>query len=265
MRKRFKLGMALGVIALGFAAAKPAQAAIVNPGFEDSPDFNGWTTVGNTTIQDSSFRVPAEGSLDALLSNGPGGATGGSAPVAASALDTFLGLSAGTIMGLGGSNGSAIKQTGISGNAGDTISFKVDFMTNEGIPSTFNDSAFVVIDGVITKLADTHSTFVAPPAIAGTDNVGINSFLTPAGKETGFLSGSVTLASGGAHTIGFFVINVPPTDTNVSSAMLVDALVQTPGNGGGGGVPLPAGMYVMPLALALAGAYGLKLRRTAAC
>lgn len=36
-------------------------------------------------------------------------------------------------------------------------------------------------------------------------------------------------------------------------------------NGGGSAVPLPAGMYIAPLGLILAGVYSRKLRRTAAC
>lgn len=267
MRKRFKLGMALGALAIGFAAAKPAQAAIVNPGFEDSPDFNGWSTTGSTAIQDSSFRVPAEGSLEAVLSTGPSSAIGGSgSPVLAGSLDTFLGLSGGTLSGLGATNGSAIQQISITGNAGDKISFSYDFFTTETRPTQFNDFAFVVLDGVLTKLSDVNTLNFpnsAPPAITGGgDNAGINAYLG-SGVETGYLSGSVTLATGGTHTLSFGVVNV--SDLAGQSGLIVDNLAQAPGGGGGGAVPLPAGMYLLPLGLAVAGLYSLKLRRIAAC
>src|SRR5690242_92342 len=121
MRNRFKLGMAVGAIALGFAAAKPANAAIVNGGFEGFPDFVGWQTTGNTTIQAGDFRVPAEGAQQAVLDTGGGALTGGSAPVTAAALETFLGLSAGSLTGTGATEGSAIKQLTINANAGDTV------------------------------------------------------------------------------------------------------------------------------------------------
>jgi hypothetical protein len=271
MRKRFKLGMALGAMALAVAAGKPAQAAVVNPGFEASPDFTGWTTSGSTAIQDVTFRTPAEGSLEAVMSNNDSAAIGGSgSPVTAASLETFLGLSAGTLNTVGGGtavNGSGIKQVGITGNAGDTISFKFDFFTNEARPpSTFNDFAVVVIDGVAHKIADVNTPAGAPPAVDGAgDNAGINAYLNipsqTEGTETGYLTGSVTLAGGGTHTLGFAVVNLG--DSNGSSGLIVDAITQAPGNGGGGGVPLPAGVYLMPLGLVAAGAYSLKLRRTA--
>jgi hypothetical protein len=273
MRKRFKLGMALGAMALAVAAGKPAQAAVVNPGFEDSPDFNGWTVTGSTAIQDVTFRAPAEGALEAVMSNGPSSAIGGSgSPQTAASLETFLGLSAGALSAVGGgtaTNGSAIKQVGITGAAGDTISFKFDFFTNEHRPTTFNDFAVVVIDGVATKLSDVNivnAPLSAPPPVGGGgENAGINAYLNvPSqgqGTETGYLTGSVTLLGGGPHTLGFAVLNLG--DTNGSSGLIVDAITQQPGGGGGGAIPLPAGVYLMPLGLVAAGAYSLKLRRTA--
>jgi hypothetical protein len=268
MRKRFKLGMALGAMALAVAAGKPAQAAVTNPGFEDSPDFNGWLTTGSTAIQDVGFRTPIEGSLEAVMSTGPSAGIGGSgSPQTAASLETFLGLSAGALSVAGGGpafNGSAIKQITVTGNAGDTIGFKYDFFTTETRPATtFNDFAVVTLDGVAVKIADVNGATLAPPPIGGGgENAGINAFLGQTGKETGFLSGSVTLASGGTHTLGFAVVNL--TDADNASGLIVDAITQTPGTGGGG-VPLPAGVYLMPLGLVAAGAYSLKLRRTAAC
>jgi len=261
MRTRFKLGMALGAVAFGLAAANPAKAALVNGGFEAFPDFTGYTIIGNDTIQASDFRVPAEGLVQAVLATGPAATTGGPAnPSNAAAIAAFIG--AGSVSG---TEGSAIKQVYTTATSGDTITFKYDFATNESRPSAnFNDFGFVSVNGVITKLADTTSAFVSPPAITGSgDNAGINGFAA----ETGYQMFTLTLGGAGSYTIAFGVMDVG--DTTTDSVLLVDNLVATAGTGGGGGgggaVPLPAGMYLMPLGLALAGLYSVKLRRTAAC
>jgi hypothetical protein len=267
MRKRFKLGMALGAMALAVAAGKPAQAAIVNPSFEDSPDFNGWTTAGSTAIQDLTFRTPPAGDpgLFAVMSTGPSAGIGGSgSPQDKATLAAFLGVTSAQLDAAGGGTaftGSAIKQINISGNAGDTIGFTYDFFTNETRPQgTFNDFAFVVVDGVVHKFSDVNAAANALPAVdGGGSNQGINAF---GGTETGYLTSSIVLASSGTHTLSFGVENLG--DINGASGLIVDQITQTPGTGGGG-VPLPAGMYLMPLGLVAAGAYSLKLRRTAAC
>ncbi len=274
MRTKFKLGMALGVlVALGLSASQPVSAAIVNGGFEQFPDFTGYTTAGNATIQASDFRTPVEGVQQALISTAPGAVTGGSNPITATALDTFLGLSgSNSTASQGATNGSGFKQTLVSIASGDIVTFKFDFYTQEPRPTTRNDFAFVSVNGVLTRLATVNTAaLVAPPATTGIgDNSGINSF---AGVlETGFLSFTIGAAQGlvvGNNTIGFGVVNV--FDTNVQSGLIVDAIVQSaggPGGGGpigGGGVPLPAGAYLMTLGLVTAGLCSTKLRRTAAC
>jgi hypothetical protein len=268
--------MALGAAAFGLAAAQAAHAGIVNPSFEESPDFNGYVIIGNDTIMASDFRVPADGLLQAVLSTGPQGTTGGPAnPATAASLESFLGMSSGSLTGLGATEGSAIKQTITTATTGDTLTFKYDFATNEkpgvilvnGVAQgvavgSFNDFGFLTINGVLTKLADTNSTLGPPPAITlGGDNAGINSFLS----ETGYQMFTLTLGGPGTYTIGFGVADVG--DTTTDSVLLVDNLGLRPGQsgGGGGGVPLPAGMYLMPLGLALAGLYSGKLRRVMAC
>jgi len=270
--------MALGAAAFGLMAANTAHAGLVNPSFEDFPDFTGYSIIGNDTIVASDFRVPADGLVQALMATGPQGSTGGPAgPVTASAMETFLGMSAGSLTGLGATEGSAIKQTITTATTGDTLTFKYDFATNEtkGVTTvtlngialgagvgSFNDFGFLTINGVLTKLADTNSTLGPPPAITlGGDNAGISSFLS----ETGYQMFMLTLGGPGTYTIGFGVADVG--DTTTDSILLVDNLGLRPGQsgGGGGGVPLPAGMYLMPLGLALAGIYSMKLRRAVAC
>jgi hypothetical protein len=279
MRRGFKLSLAAGAMALGLVAAKSSQAAVTNPGFEGSPDFTGWNTTGNTTIQASDFRVPVEGTVAALLYTGNGAVTGGSNPVTASALDTFLGLSgANSAVGQGGTQGSAIQQTSISVAAGQVITFSYDFTTQEPAVGGNNDFAYLEVNGAnFTKLATVAgSTFGAPPAtvlsgpLAG-NNAGINSL---AGiRETGYKSFSITFTNAGTYSIGFGVVDVGAAGG--PSGLLLDNFAQVNGptaipgivigGGGGSGVPLPAGMYLLPLGLAVASLYSLKLRRAATC
>jgi hypothetical protein len=263
MRTRTKLGMAIGAVALlGVAAAQPAKAAVVNGGFEGFPDFTGYTIIGNDTIQAADFRTPAEGNQQALIDTGLANVTGGPGnPVTAGQLETFLGLSAGSLTGLGATNGSAISQT-ITAGAGDTITFKYDLFTQEPTTAGRNDFGFVTLNGSVVTLATASGALLPPPAITGTgDNAGINSFAGV--RETGYNMFTLTVGAAGTYTLGFGAVNVG--DTNGQTGLLVDAITQVGGNGGGGGgVPLPAGMYLMPLGLALAGLYSVKLRRTAA-
>ncbi|WP_233501841.1 PEP-CTERM sorting domain-containing protein [Acaryochloris thomasi] len=128
-------------------------------------------------------------------------------------IESFLGLTSGTIDGLGNGDateGSAIKQT-FSGTTGQTLTFDWNFLTNESTPSSFNDFAFISLfpDGNST-LADTNSRF---PLLG--NNVSFNS-------ETGFNAFSFILPADGDYTLGLGVVDVG--DTVVDSALLVDNL-----------------------------------------
>jgi hypothetical protein len=255
--------MAIGAVALlGVAVAQPAKAAVVNGGFEGFPDFTGYSIAGNDVIVAGDFRTPVEGLQQALIDTASANATGGPGnPVSAAALETFLGLGAGTLTGLGATNGSAISQT-ITATAGDTITFKYDLFTQEPLVAGRNDFGFVTLNGMLVTLASASGALLPPPGITGTgDNAGINSFAGV--RETGYNMFTLTVGAAGTYTLGFGAVNVG--DTTGQTGLLVDAIVQAPGTGGGGGgggVPLPAGMYLMPLGLALAGLYSKKLRRT---
>jgi hypothetical protein len=150
----------------------------------------------------------------ATLSVGIGLAT--TAPASAQSvsdadIESFLGLSSGTLDGLGNGNateGSAIKQT-FSGTAGQTLTFDWNFLTNETTPASFNDFAFIsLFPGGNSTLADTNSRF---PLLG--NNVSFNS-------ETGFNTFSFSLPDDGDYTLGLGVVDV--NDTIVDSALLVD-------------------------------------------
>jgi len=265
MSKRFKLSAVLGAIAaLGIAASQPAHAAIVNGGFEAFPDFAGWTTIGDATIQDSTFKAPPEGSVQAALTN--------NTAVTATQLEAFLNLTAGTLTGTGATTGSAIKQT-VNVTAGQLITFKFDFGTNEATPDlNHNDFGFVsVTSNNLGTLANTQSSF--------SPTNGLENFSTVVNKETGYQSYTVQFNASGSYTLGFGVVNVG--DTLVTSALLVDDVAQVSGppagvanliinnpggpigGGGGSAVPLPAAVFLFPLGAAVAGAAGKRLRRKA--
>jgi hypothetical protein len=256
MSKRSKLCVAFAAFAaLGVASAPSAHAGIVNGGFE-SGDLTSWSSIGNASVQDATYGVtPAQGTFQALLTTGDSSLSNGAGgtAVGAASLDTFLGLSAGTLEGMGNggaTNGSAIKQT-FTASAGDKIAFKWDFLTND---SQGFDFAFFTLtpQAGVTQLADSNSGLLGPS-------------VTVFSHETGYQStGPITIGVSGTYTIGFGVVNT--ADTSFNSGVLVDLVTQngsTGGNGGGGGssVPLPAAVFVAPLGAFIARSASKRFRK----
>src|SRR5437660_12548191 len=111
MGTRFNLKLALGALAFfGVAAVPVAKAAIVNGGFEGFPDFTGYSTIGNTSIQGGlspgDWHLPTEGKQQAFISNSSS-ASPGSAPAALydtpankAALNTFFNFNLGSVAGV---------------------------------------------------------------------------------------------------------------------------------------------------------------------
>ncbi|HEY9830379.1 MAG TPA: S8 family serine peptidase [Stenomitos sp.] len=183
-----------------------SPGAVSNGSFETG-NFTGWTTQGNTNIKTTYSGInPTQGSYQALITNG-----GGS--VSDANLESFLGLSAGTLDGMGNGDvteGSAIKLSTITVAAGTTLSFDWNFLTNESTPSSYNDFAFVSING-LKELADTSSTFVMPSGSV---------------KQTGYKQFSYTFTTAGTYTIGLGVVD--EGDGTVDSSLLVDNFSLTP-------------------------------------
>jgi hypothetical protein len=237
-------------------------APIINGGFEDFPDFNGYATIGNTTLQAADFHPPVEGSLQALISNGPGADTSGNDPVSAAQIETFLNLAAGTLTSpatFKAFNGSAIKQT-FTANAGDVLTLKYDFLTNEQVnKGGISDASFAVLlkngggSPALNLLSNANGSFVATDSLSGAGAF--------APLETGYQTFSTTLLVSGTYTLGLGVTNA--IDANFASGLLVDAITVTAGQsvGGGGAVPLPAALLVMPFGAAVAGAVGKRLQK----
>jgi len=264
-RNVFRLGAArrrspgwlllFGTVIIGLAACGSANAQIVNGGFETGT-FSGYSTDGLTSIKTSSFGItPPEGTHDALLQTGAGDAS-------AASLDTFLNLPAGTLEGIGYTDGSAISQT-FTGNLNDVLTFKYDFLTNESSTNPSAGDAGFAFLGFINSVPF-ESIGLGTPAEALTAAPGATGYAT----QTGILSGIPTdLTSSGTFTLSFVVLTMGDP---AGSALLVDDIAlngltnpAAPVGGGGGAVPLPAAVWTGALAALLAAGCVRGLRRTA--
>ncbi|MGF1608405.1 MAG: FecR domain-containing protein [Kiloniellales bacterium] len=172
--------------------------------------FTGWETVGAATIETAAFNSgPTEGLNQALITTGTGAQS-------AASIEDLLGLALGSLTGLG--NGTATEGSVITASftlaAGDALSFDFNFLTDE-IPAAgeVNDFAFVLIDDVLTELADTTTALVASD--------------TRFVDETGFLSSfSFTAPEDGTYQLAIGVMDVD--DTIVDSGLLIDNVTVTP-------------------------------------
>lgn len=246
-RKFFNvLTLCSGTVSLVSAAtllsANPALA-IVNGSFETG-DFTPWTTIGNTSIQTAAFGSgPTDGNFQALLS------TGLFSPVPVSDIETFLGLTAGSLATIPNlpnvetpTEGSAIQQT-FTAYAGDVLTFDWNFLTDEFTSSnsgTFNDFSFVSIAQMVDGLADTNFPLF------------IDS-LTPFDEETGFQSFSYTFETSGTFSLGLGVLD--EDDTIFDSGLLIDNVQLT-------SVPEPASILGL-LALGALGTGAAFKKKTA--
>lgn len=146
-----------------FTITAQARAGFINGSFE-SGNFTGWTTTGDTLVTGSGIGVtPIHGSSQAFLTtasnNGDFNNFSGSDAVSAAALESFLGLSAGTVGN--GFEGSAIRQT-VTVNAGDVLTFRYKFLTTEGSQTDF---AFVTLTGYGILADTTADDFTASAVI----------------------------------------------------------------------------------------------------
>ena len=135
------------------------------------------------------------------------------APVPTSSVESFLSLPPGTLnalIPLFPTQGSAIRRT-FSVNAGDTLTFRWNFLTNEATPNIFfDDFSFVtIVMGQAILLADTFfPTFVNSGTL----------FL----EETGYNTFSFQFPVGGTVTLGFGVMD--SFDNIFTSGLIVDSV-----------------------------------------
>ncbi len=185
------------------------SGSIIENGSFETGDFEGWNTIGDTSIETDSLGIfPTDGTYQALITNGDSDA-GGS--VVDSDLEEFLDLAPGSLDGLVGGDateGSVIKQT-FTVEAGDVVSFDWNFLTNESTPNTtFNDTAFLNVNGFTFELADTGTNFVDAP--------NVDQF----NEQTDTQTLTFSIATAGTYTIGFGVVDVG--DEIVDSGLAID-------------------------------------------
>jgi len=140
----------LGLVSLPCVVGR-AQL-VVDPSFESG--LIGWTTAGDTRTVTSAYGItPVDGNSQALITNNE---LKTPAPISASALETFLGLSPGSFTAAGNGTaveGSAILQQ-ISVTAGQTLTFSWNFATEEDVKLApnwkYNDFSFAMIRPVGT-------------------------------------------------------------------------------------------------------------------
>ncbi|MBD2533287.1 PEP-CTERM sorting domain-containing protein [Nostoc flagelliforme FACHB-838] len=185
---------------------------VINGNFETGT-FSNWRTIGDNRIETAALGTgTSEGTFQALLTTGAS-ASGGA--VEQADIEEFLNLPSGLLDNIANGDvteGSAIKQT-FTANAGDVLTFDWNFLTNEGIPSFFNDFAFFSVNPFALELADTNSPF------SSTSAVGFN-------QETGFQTITVGIAQSGTYTLSFGVVDV--SDSVVDSALIVDNIQVIP-------------------------------------
>ena len=195
---------ALSAIALALVAGS-AQAQIANGSFNG---LAGWTTggdaasVGGDHLVLTTSAATQQDDADAGLPIGARNVsgvdplpTGGGA----GSLEDFVGVAPGAFDPdpanfVDAYEGSAASQT-FTAAAGSRLAFRWDLATLDQRDPALADYAFVVIDGQVIRLAD---AFAATTPIVGGDYA----------AHTGWRDDAVTLATGGAHTISFGVVDV---------------------------------------------------------
>src|SRR5262249_46646927 len=138
------------------------------------------------------------------------------------ALESFLGLTAGTLGGSNGNVGTAIKQT-ITVSAGTTLTFDWNFLTNKLLafnPGISDDFAFFSV---------TNGSASTEVQIDDSDSVQSLSTPTPTlySAMSGYQTYTYTFTAAGTYTLGFGIVQ-PPSGGGYfdqASAILFDNIV----------------------------------------
>jgi hypothetical protein len=170
-----------------FILGSPSQAASVN--FTNF--FGDVTNSGGQTSLTNAFDRSDDASGNYNVS--------GNTPGSADDLETFLGITPGS---LGGNTfeGSAVR-TALAASAGDVFSFDWVFRTNEPVGSTFPDYAFVTIGSQVFNLANITNATTIPGGTLGSNP---NPYL----RQTGNNSFSYTFNTAGTYNVGIGVVDV---------------------------------------------------------
>ncbi|MBW8848613.1 MAG: PEP-CTERM sorting domain-containing protein [Burkholderiales bacterium] len=230
--KQFKFTFAALSLGLTFVASTALAAGVTNGDFA-SGDLTGWTKAGNGAVDTThQFGAPPAGfTAQAVLGTaGTSGYLFGGSAVAAATLESFVGLSAGSLSGMGATVGSGLSAD-FTAAAGERLIFQWKFMSDDPASSPADDTAYVVLDKTtVIKLTSVHSaTFLGGSA-------------SPLFDETAYLTFTSAPLAAGSHSVSLGVFD--GLDTLGASALAISDVHLAP-------VPEPAS------ALLLLGGLGL--------
>lgn len=216
--------LALAALAAGLLSAGNAFA-VTNGDF--SVSLAGWDAAGDVSVQSGAALLTTayDGTDDDTLGSFN---FSGFAAVDAPVIESAAGLASGA---LGNAwDGSLIKQT-FTVNAGDTLSFQWNFLSNEPVLGNLPDFGFVVIDGTVTQLGGVAQATVTP---------GLNGFAA----QTGWNTFSQTFANAGTVTLALGVVDAD--DVVTTSALMVDQVTLS-------AVPEPGALVLLGAGLVASG------------
>lgn len=187
------------------------NGSIPNGSFERG-NFTGWSTVGHADIQMLDYGVfPTDGAFQALI-------TTESETVPGTEFESRLGLKPGTLSTIYSGTideGSALQLT-FNAQAGDTLTFDWNFLTNElesDLVGSNNDFSFAVLQSfgvgqqpLVSELADIHEV--------------PNTSRTMFTNESGYKTFSTTINTSGTYTLSVGAVNID--DPLFDSVLLLD-------------------------------------------
>ncbi|WP_414618871.1 PEP-CTERM sorting domain-containing protein [Calothrix sp. CCY 0018] len=227
--KRFS-SRAVGI----FSFLASTSLVFANPAQAVSIDLGSWTRVGDVDVNGNQVNLSTASSTFQDDFPQPAGRFNysGNNPVAAGgAIETSVGLNPGALdndLFNAVFEGSAIT-TNLNARKGDRLRFDWNFLTND----TFDDYAFFVANGVITKLADISNA---------------NNPSSLFNLETGTRTFNYTFANAGNYQVGIGVVDIG--DVNSTSALQISNAQTEP-------VPEPLTI----LGTGVAAGFGVILRR----
>ncbi len=249
-RLRWNAG-AVALLALGcwggFAgSAVTARGALVQ-GFNNPviSTYPAGSFVGNASIQTAAYGVtPTEGTGQLLLTTYNTGIppeVGTNPAVNESALESFLGLPAGTLSGRNAVDGSAFRSQPLTLFTGDRVTFDYLFLTNEDTQAMSgfrNDFAFLTVNGTYPGSNPIVSVTAIDASLVGSSTPNFSL------QMPGYVTYTFTAPANGSYTFGIGIVDV--VDNGTASGLLVDNLFLIP-------IPEPGTSAILFLALGAGG------------
>ncbi|GGA47298.1 hypothetical protein [Okeania sp. KiyG1] len=214
MLKNFQRAITLTTIScLTLGLTNPVKAA--------SLDLTSWETLGDVNlVSNNQVLLSNDADLDDDYQLGAASGTFNFSDTPAvdnffGDLEFFLGLNPYSLSQSGEAYEGSVLKTILTVKAGDELSFDWNFFTNETstlLPEFLNDTAFLLVDSQIIKLADV------------ADSTSASSLFD---SETGLQSYTYQFTEAGNYTIGFGVLDIDDP-TNSSALSVSNLTLNTP-------------------------------------